>query len=135
MKTLIRGTAINTLVLSLLPTIIGGIDIYGGLVTLVLGGFILYILFTLLKPILSALSLPLHVITFGTITILINAFIFYLLTVFIPNIVISPFTFPGLSFAGFIVPAVTFNTFFAYVVVTMIYSMFTFAIRWLIDKE
>lgn len=135
MRGLLRNTAINTFALFLLPMIIPGVIVRGGFLDYVIGGLALSLLFLILKPILNILSLPINLVTFGLFSIFTNVIILYILTVLVPSIIITWFVFPGVSFAGFIVPKITFNVFFAYVVSALTLSLIATTIRWLFHYE
>jgi putative membrane protein len=77
------------------------------------------LLITFLRPILNIITFPLTVLSLGFFSFLVNVFLVYLLTVFIPNITVHEFVFAGLSFAGFVVPKIFVNTFFAYLLATL----------------
>ncbi len=99
---------------------------------MLVAGFVLTLLLKILKPVLSLLSLPLNIITLGLFSFVINVIIFYVLTVLVVGIVISSFTFSGISFAGFVVPKIYFNTFFAFVLVSLLQSLIVTLLGWLI---
>ncbi|MGH7246324.1 MAG: phage holin family protein [Candidatus Levyibacteriota bacterium] len=131
MKTFFRNMLFYSTILFFVSQIFSGLIVFGGVASYLLGGVALTVLSFLLKPILQILSFPLNIITFGIFSFFTNAVILYVLTVFIPQIRVSAFTFTGLRFAGFVVPRVHFNTFFAYVVVALaIYGFFSF-LKWL----
>jgi putative membrane protein len=111
---------------------ITGMKISGGLVTCIIAGFVLTLLMMILKPILNLLALPLNIITLGMFSFVINVIIFYILTILVVGIIISPFTFPGFSFAGFVVPSIYFNTIFAFVLVSFLQSFMVSFLSWLI---
>lgn len=134
MRIIIRNVAINALVLSLLPVLLTGVKISGGLPTLIVGGIILSLMFIFLRPVLNIFALPLNFMTFGFFSFVINVFIFYLLTLFVFQIQINPFVFSGLNFAGFIIPEISFNSFFAFVITSFVFSFIVSAIEWLIKK-
>lgn len=134
MKSIVRNTAINSLSLYVLPLIISGVKIQGGISTLIVGGFILSIMFKVLKPIFNLISLPLNIVTLGLFSFFSNAIILYLLTVLIPQISITAFNFPGYSRFGFVIPEVYFNSLFAYVVAAGILSLTVSFIHWIIKK-
>lgn len=134
MKSLIRNTAINAFGLFMLTGILGGVKITGGIPTFILGGFILSIMYLLLRPIFNLLTLPFNMITFGSFSFLINMAILYLLTILIPSISINAFTFQGYSFAGFIIPNVFLNTFFAYLAASLVLSIAISIIKWVVKK-
>ena len=133
-KSLLRNTFINALSLFILAQIVPGLSIHGGLLTFIAGGLALSLLFLIVKPILNLISLPLNLVTMGLFSFLINAIIFYLLTVFVTSITITSFTFPGFSFSGFIAPKMFFNTFFAFIIIALLQSLIVTFLSWLIKK-
>ena len=134
MKTIIRSTAVYSLALFLLDYVNDGLRVQGGFTAYILGGLALCLLFMVLKPILNIFSLPLNLITLGMFSFLTNTIILYLATVFVPQIKISSFVFQGVSIAGFIVPQISFNTFFAFVISAFLLSIVVGVIEWLIKR-
>ena len=134
MKSLIRNTAINSLSLYILPLLVSGVKIQGGISTLIIGGFILSIMFKVLKPLFNLISLPLNLVTLGLFSFFSNAIILYLLTVLIPQISIVAFKFPGYSRFGFVIPEVYFNTLFSYVVSAGVLFLTVSFVHWIIKK-
>lgn len=134
MKSLLRNTLINSLSLFVLAQIVPGLTIHGGFSTFIAGGVALSLLFLIVKPVLNLISLPLNLVTLGLFSFLVNAIIFYLLTVFVTSITITSFTFPGFSFSGFIAPKIFFNTFFAFIIVALLQSLIVNFLSWLIKK-
>lgn len=132
LKNLLRDTILYTFSLFLLPHIIGGVKILGGLQTLLIGGFALTLMFMFLRPFFNVLSYPLNVISLGLFSTFTNAVILYLLTVFIPNITVTAFRFPGASLGGFSIAAMSFNTLLAFIASAVVLSALSGGIRWLI---
>src|SRR5690348_11077846 len=122
MKTIIRKILTYIGTLYFLPQFIPGIHTHGGFGTLFIGGILLTVLFLVLKPILSLISFPINILTLGIFSLVINTVLLYLLTVFIPGITITSFTYHRAHFEGFVTPTLTFNTFFAYVYVSFVLS-------------
>lgn len=118
----------------MLTLVLPGVKISGGMPTYILGGAALSLMFVVLKPVLSIVTLPLNVITLGSFSFVVNAGILYLLTRFVPNISISSFGFSGLKFAGFIVPKIFVNIFFAFVLASLLLSIIFTFLTWLIKK-
>lgn len=133
MKTLLRNIAIYFLILILLPIIIPGVSIIGGFNTLLVGSFVLTLLFIILKPILNIISFPANVVTLGIFNIFVNGLLIYLLTVLVAEITISAFAYDPMNILGFITPAMSFNTFFAYIYTAFILTIINSFIRWLIE--
>lgn len=134
MKTILRNTVFNAISLYILSVTLAGVKISGGLETLVIGGFLLSLLFRILRPVLSMFSLPLNLVTLGLFSFFLNAILLYILTVLLPNIIISSFTFNGFTVAGFVVPVMHFGTLWAYVVAAGLLSIVMNFFDWLIRK-
>lgn len=133
MKTIIRTIAIYTLILFLLPKLVAGFTIDGGLFTLFVSGVVLSMLFMVVRPILSIISFPVNVVSLGLFNIFINALLLYLLTIFVTGISVVAFTMTSVDILGFIIPQITFNTFFAYLYTAFILTIFNSFIRWLMN--
>jgi uncharacterized membrane protein YvlD (DUF360 family) len=110
---------------------VAGFSISGGVPTIIFGGFILTLLFMFVKPILSIITFPLNLITLGLFSWIVNIFILYLLTVFLPAIAIRAFTYPGMTFAGFVIPRMHISVFFAFLVSALIIYLITAVLSWL----
>lgn len=134
MRKILSSIAINGVGLFVLSLTVSGVKITGGLPTFIFGAFTLSLMSFLLKPILNLLALPLNLVTFGTFSFLTNAIILYLLTAFVPQISINSFIFKGFSAFGFVIPEISFNAFFAYIVSSFVLSVILSLIRWLINK-
>ncbi|PIY94974.1 MAG: hypothetical protein CO135_00115 [Candidatus Levybacteria bacterium CG_4_9_14_3_um_filter_35_16] len=134
MKSILRNTLINALTLFLIAQVISGVNVNGGFTTYLFGGFALSLLFLFLKPILNIIAIPLNIITLGMFSVLTNVIIFYLLTLFVQGITITEFTYPGASYAGFIVPKVFINGFFAFLIVSFFQSLIFSFISWVMRK-
>lgn len=132
MKTIIRSVAIYTLSLFLMPYLIPGVKIDGGFLTLLIGGSALALLFLTLKPILNIITLPVNMLTLGIFSIFTNALILYILTIFVIDISILPFTYPRTEILGFIIPKLDFNTFFAYIYTSFVLSCIDSFFSWLV---
>ena len=134
MKSILRRVVFYSVALFLTAQMLEGVRVEGGLIMYVVGGIALSVLFFLVKPVLSIVTLPLNIITLGLFSFLINAIILYLLTIFVPNISISAFKFSGFSFWGFVVPQFQINNFFAFIVASILISLIVGFLKWLIKK-
>jgi len=133
-KSIARRIVFYSAALFLTAQILQGVHVSGGLQTYIVGGAILSVLFMIVKPILSIVTLPLNIITLGLFSFLINAIIFYLLTVFVVNISITAFDFPGFTFAGFVIPKFYVNNLFAFIFASIVLSFIVGFLRWLTKK-
>lgn len=131
MKSLLRNTLVGSFGLYLLSQVLAGVTVTGGIFTFLFAGFILSILTFIVQPVLSLITLPLNIITFGLFSFIINAIILYLLTVFVADIKITSFVFQGLSFYGFVIPKITLNILFAYLVCAFVLSFIIGFVKWL----
>ena len=134
MKSIFRNVVFYSVSLFLTSQLITGLKISGDLTTYVIGGAVLSVLFFIVKPILSIVTLPLNIITLGFFFFIINAIILYLLTIFVSNIAIAEFSYPGFAFAGFVIPSFYVNNFFAFIVVSFVLSFIITFLKWLTQK-
>jgi len=134
MKSIVRNITIYSSSLFLLTQALSGVKVSGGVTTYIIAGAALSLMFVIVKPILSIITLPLNLVTLGTFSFLINAIILYLLTVLVSGISISPFVFKGFSLVGFVIPSISLNTFFAFIVASFFLSIIVGLISWLIKK-
>lgn len=134
MKGFFRAVLFNSFAIFFISQILPGVKVYGGLPTYIFGGLALTLLLIVLRPVLKLLTLPLNLITLGMFSFVVNVIIFYLLTVFVMNITISAFTFPGYSYAGFIIPKIYVNTLFAFILTSFLQSVIVSFLSWLTDK-
>jgi putative membrane protein len=130
MKTLLRNTAIYMYALFVLPKLIPGVEVDGGFLTFLLGGIALAIMFFVIKPILNIISFPVNILTLGLFTLVNNALVVYLLTIFFTDISVSAFTYQKAQWGGFAIPDIAFNTFFAYIYAAIVLSLIYQVVEW-----
>src|SRR5680860_518449 len=134
MKSILRNTLINAFALFLISQAISGMHISGCFETYLCGVFALSLLFLILKPILNIIAIPLNIVTLGFFSVITNIIIYYLLTVFVPSISITDFTYQGFSYAGFIIPRFYINIFFSFITVSFMQSVIFSFVSWLMRK-
>jgi hypothetical protein len=61
--------------------------------------------------------------TFGLLSWLVNVAVIYLLALVDTTLVISPWTFPGVSFAGIIIPSLQFTYFISLTISTFVLTV------------
>jgi len=98
------------------------LHITGGWQILLFAGFVLSLLTLLVTPVLKILFLPINLLTLGLLSWGIHVIVIYLLTIFVPDVRVSAWTFPGASFAGFVVPQIAFSSFMSYILVSLTVS-------------
>lgn len=131
MKSLLRASLINAFSLFVLTQILSGVKVSGGISSYIFGGIALALIYKILKPILNIVSFPLNIVTMGATSFLINILLFYVATSLIPQISINEFTLNGISFAGFVIPTLHLNIFFAYGAAALLQSVLVSFISWL----
>lgn len=109
MKYLLRLFLFNIFALWFVKELFGGLVINGGIQTILLAGLVLTLLMFIVKPILKILFIPINFITFGLANWFINVAILILLTFIVPAVIIREYTFPGLSWQGFMIPSINFS--------------------------
>lgn len=128
-KAILKRFLFYTSSLFITTLILSGVQITGGVSAYIIAGVSLTIMVFVLKPILSVLSFPFNAITFGLFSLVVNAFILFLLTIFVPQIQVNPFITARLSLLGFVIPAIALNKWFAFLVASMaisgVYSLLT----------
>ena len=122
MKYLVRVFLFHSFSLWLVSQILPALTIHGGWTVLLFAGLILSLLMLLVAPILRILFIPINIITFGLMSWAINVIVLWLLTIFVPNVTISAWTFPGASWAGFVIPSVSLSYGFALIAVSLAVS-------------
>ncbi len=134
MKNFFRNCLFNSFSIFFLSQVLPGVKVSGGLFTFLLGGLALTLLLVLLKPVLNLLALPFNIVTLGLFSFISNIIIFYLLTVLVTGISISSFTFQGISYFGFVIPQIYFNTLFAFLMVSFLQSICVSFLNWLMEE-
>lgn len=133
MKWLLRNIAQYGLGLYLLPAIVEGVTITGGVSTYFWSGVLLTVMFLFFRPIINLLTLPLNLATFGLFSFVTNVIILYFLTVFMPQITIQAFSFHGLTIFDVVIPHIYFNPFFAYIAASFVLSLLVTFIKWVTE--
>lgn len=105
----------------IIPTIV----VIGNWQTLVISGIVLGLLMLIVKPVLRILFLPINFLTFGLLSWFINVVILFILTIIMPQVQVREWTFPGLNFSGFVVPAMHLNYLLSLIASTLLITFIT----------
>ena len=135
MKTLLRITLINLLTLYLADLLYPGFSLSHQITTLLYASVIWVVLNRVAKPIIKLLLLPINLITLGLFSWLVSVITLFMLVYFIPQVNITPYQFPGLSYQGFIIPPMYINILLSYLVVSILLNSIQSAIIWLISNH
>jgi len=120
MKGLFRSIIYHVFALWLTSTLIPALSISGNLWGMLSAGGALTLMMMLLKPLLAIIFLPVNILTLGLLGWLVNVIVLYLWTIFIPNVRLTPWVFPGISTAGFVVPAVNLSYTWTLIAVSLV---------------
>ncbi len=125
MKHIIRVFLFNVFALWLSSQILPTLSIPPGWQTVLLAGLTLSMLMLIVKPVLKILFIPINILTFGLLSWVINVIVIYLLTVFVPEIAIRLWVFPGATWAGFVIPAIHFTYITALIASSLLITIIT----------
>lgn len=125
MKHLIRVFLFNVFALWLSGQILPTLIIPGGVGTILFAGLVLSILMLIVQPVLKILFIPINILTFGLLSWLINVIVIYLLTIFVPELQVNLWTFPGGSWTGFVIPVYHFSYYTALIASSLLITIIT----------
>lgn len=108
-KSLFRTSIVNFAALYFFSQYVPGFHLNEGLKTLLIISLTFSILHTLLRPLFDLLLGGVNFLTFGIIGIVFDALILFALTLYFPQITLTPWHFSGLIVHGFQIPAYDFN--------------------------
>ena len=130
---IVKKILLETISIFILTQLLSKVVLFNGFETYILGGLVLWILSIILKPILKFIVAPFYLISLGAISILINAFLFFLLTLIVHGIVVKDLFWNGLSISGFVIPKINFNLFETFIIVAMLELMIKYLLLWITD--
>jgi putative membrane protein len=132
MRRILRSILINVAAIWLISQVATGIVLERGLETLLVAAFTLGMINLLIKPVINILLLPINLITLGTFRWLVNVAALYLVTVIVPDFKIVSFQFLGLTYKGIVIPALSLNLIFSFVVISFMISLVSGFLYWLL---
>jgi len=71
--------------------IVPGITVAGGWETILLVALVWSVITMVVKPVLTILTLPITILTFGVFSLILNALLFWLIAIIVPGFVVSGF--------------------------------------------
>jgi len=135
MKSILRHTLINLLVIYLTDILYPGFSILHDLKTLLTAAIIWFLLNKIVKPVIKILLLPINLITLNLFSWVIGLITLLLLQIIVGEIKITPYDFPGIFYNGFSIPAFHLNLFFSYLITSTFLNCLHSGIMWLIRKD
>lgn len=125
MKHIIRVFLFNVFAIWLSSQIMPTLIVPAGWQTVLFAGLVLSMLMLIVQPLLKILFIPINILTFGLLSWMINVIVIYLLTVFVPEIRVNPWMFPGGSWVGFVIPRLHFSYFTALIASSLLITTIT----------
>lgn len=135
MKRIIQEIAIYSFSLYITSLLFSGLKINGGILPIIIGGLILAIGFTILKPILTVLTLPLHFLSLGLFSFITSAIVLYITTLVYKNIQVKSFTIQKISFLGLNIQGFEANGILSYVIISGTIYIISKLLEWLFEVE
>ncbi len=135
MKTILKLIFVNYLVIYVTSLIYLGFTVDPSFKNLLTAAIIWLLLNKIVKPIIKLLLLPINLITLNLFSWAIGFITLFLLQIFADGISVSAYQFPGVNFAGFVIPTFSINTFFSYLVTSILLNTIHTFILWLFRKD
>lgn len=132
-KKVVRIFLIETVALFLVSRMANGLVFEKGIQSLVLTGIALGIAAFLIRPIINILILPLNLLTFGVFKFLTNAVTLYLVDLILKEFNVGAFSYPGFKHALIELPAFSIPYPFSYIVFSLLISIITSVLYWLVS--
>lgn len=128
----IKYFLVSCVALYLVSLFTSGMIFEKGTTTLILAGIALATASLVVKPIISVLLLPLNLVTLGLFRWVSYAVTFYIITLIVPGFKILEFSFKGYSPYWINIPPVYLKGILAYVVFSLIISLISSILDWLL---
>lgn len=132
MRGILKHFVINIVTLYLITQWFSGLSIANGWEGLVIAGVGLTLMTFLARPIINLLLLPINLITFGFFRWFSSTLTLYLVTLVVPGFEIAGFHFAGLSTKWLDLPALNFSGFLSIVAFSLVISIFSGFIYWIV---
>lgn len=115
-KKLVRLYLINIFALWVVSSLVGGFHLFEGLKSLLMVGAGFSFLHLLVGPIVKMILGPINFLTLGLIGLVVDSGLLYLLTVYFPQVSVTPWDFAGINISGITIQPISFNFWLSLVV-------------------
>ena len=123
MKNIARIIFVNFFALCLISVVLTIFDYANSLKILFYAAIALSLINWLVRPVLNIIFLPLNLITLGTFRWIVNIIVLILISLIVVEFQIKAFTFPGLTFQGFVIPVIKFSSFWTYLLAAFLLNV------------
>lgn len=134
MRKLLRSFIFSIVALKVVSGLTGAVFFDQGVKSLILAAVALTAFEYLLKPIANLLLLPINILTLGLLRWVINVVGLYLATAITPGFHLEPFTFPGLTWQGMVIPEISFSLLISYIIISFLINLVVTVAKWLFKK-
>lgn len=132
MKSLLRSFLFNLAGIYLASRIFStGFVINGGMEIYAVAAVVLTLVNLLLRPIVSLITAPLNFLSFGLLGFVVNGLMLYAAAYFIPQIQFHVWNFPGLTYQGYIIPAMQLPSLGVIIITAFVISLIVDSLGWL----
>ncbi len=132
MKSLLRSFLFNLAGIYLASRIFGGgFVVDGGLEIYGAAAAVLTLVNLLLRPIVSLVTAPLNFLSFGLLGFVVNGLMLYAAAYFVPQIQFHNWYFPGLTYQGYIIPAMQLPSLGVIIITAFVISLVADSMNWL----
>lgn len=133
MKALLRLYFTWAIALYVTTRLIAGFVIDGSIAEFLLVVAVFTVVQMIVKPLISFLLLPLHFLTLGTVSWIVNLLTLYGLTFIISRVQITGFRFEGLTTTFFVIPPIDVTPFLTVLVSSLLLGIFGAFLHWLME--
>ncbi len=133
MKYILRTLLFHSAALWVTSMLLPALYVPGDWSTILIAGLVLTVLTLIGKPFLKILFIPINILTFGLFSWLIHVVVMYLLTLAVPAVQVHPWYFPGVAWAGFVVPGTNLNYYMSLILVALVLTAIASALEWLCE--
>lgn len=120
MKHFFRSVVSFVFALWLTSALIPSLVIAGNVWGMLSAGLALTIMMIILKPLIALILLPVNILTLGLLGWFVNVIVLYLWSALVPQVTLRPWTFPGVTWGGFVVPPANVSYTWTLIIVSLV---------------
>lgn len=120
MKHFFRSVVSFVFALWLTSALIPALVIAGNVWGMLSAGLALTIMMIIFKPLIALILLPVNILTLGLLGWFVNVIVLYLWSALVPQVTLRPWTFPGVTWGGFVVPPANVSYTWTLIIVSLV---------------
>lgn len=134
MKKLITFTLGNLIGIIVATQLLTGITVTGGFVAYIILATVISLINWGVKPILTFLTLPINLLTFGLFNIVFNIVLFYAVSLIVPGYEITTGEFVGINTSFFVIPPWNTSLIATIVLGSIVIGLMASLVEWLLKS-